>query len=109
MVPGNNPTGLGLHGKPPLTLTNSSKLLQLTDELARTVGTVRLLISTSKTKFMNMNTEEGTFEINGEDLDNVEELTYLGSKTLTDGKITMEVRTRTTKAAVTFNSLNIWK
>ena len=47
----------------------------LTDELARTIGIVGFLISTSKTKLMNLNAGEGTLKLDGEDLGNVEELT----------------------------------
>ena len=82
---------------------------ELAVDSARIAGTVGFLIGTSKTKFMNVNEGEGMLKLNGEDLENVEKFTYLGSKVLTDGNIIREVRTRRANTAVAFNSLNnIW-
>ena len=79
----------------------------LTDELVRTVGTFGLLISTSKTRFMNVNVGEETLKLNRGDLGNVEESTYyLRIKVSADDKITREVRTRIAKATVACSSLN---
>ena len=63
---------------------------ELTDALARAAGTVGLLISTSKTKLMKVNAEKGMVKFNGEDLEIVEEFTYLGSKMSADGNTIRE-------------------
>ena len=73
--------------------------------MARTAGTVELLISTSETEFINVNAEV-TLNLYRENLENAEEFTCLGSRVSADSNITREVRTRIAKAAVAFSSLN---
>ena len=76
-----------------------------------TAGKIGLKASTKKTKHMRMNSRTNApIRMQNEDIEEVNEFTYLGSKMSTDGDTENEIKTRITKASQAFASLrNIWK
>ena len=82
-----------------------------TTRFSNTAAKIGLKASTKKTKHMRMNSRIDTpVRMQEEDIEEVTEFTYLGSKMSADGDTEVEIRTRITKASQAFASLkNIWK
>ena len=81
-----------------------------TTRFSNTAAKIGLKASTKKTKHMRMNSRIDTPVRMQEDIEEVTEFTYLGSKMSADGDTEVEIRTRITKASQAFASLkNIWK
>ena len=70
------------------------------NDRARTVGQTGRKISTKKTKHFRMNsTTEAAITLNGEDMEDIEDFIYLGSKMTTSGDTEVEIRTKNSKAS----------
>ena len=82
-----------------------------TDAMATTAGNLGLKVSTKKTKGMRMNARvQENIKLNGDDIEEVDDFTYLGSKMSNTGDGEVEIRARLTKASQAFASLRSpWK
>ena len=81
-----------------------------TTSLSEITSQVGLLINSTKTKILETLTSPNTITLNGNDIEKVNNFTYLGSYISNDGNITKEVKIRIAKAAAVFRKLNIiWK
>ena len=68
------------------------------DDVSRYAERVGLRINVSKTKSMQINTvQERTFEIYGEQIENVDSFTYLGSQITPEGGSKLDITTRIKK------------
>ena len=84
---------------------------QKTESFATTAGNLGLKVSTKKTKSMRMNARvESPIKLNGEDIEEVDDFTYLGSKMSNTGDGEVEIRARLAKASQAFASLkSTWR
>ena len=82
-----------------------------TEELSTTAQKIGLKASVTKTKHMMMNSRTNEpIKLQGENIEEVEEFTYLGSKMNADGSSEREIRARLSKAGQAFATLrNFWK
>ena len=82
-----------------------------TSKFSNTAAQIGLKASTKKTKHMRMNARsDEKIKMQDEEIEEVTEFTYLGSKMSENGDSENEIRTRITKASQAFASLkNIWK
>ena len=81
------------------------------DAMATVVGSLGLKASTKKTKSMRMNAKiQDHIRLNGDEIEEVTEFTYLGSMMSIDGDGEVEIRARLAKASQAFASLrSTWK
>ena len=87
---------------------NGNDAEKLLDNVTTNTSRVGLQLNVGKTKFC-YNDEYQKFFVYGQELELVDEYTYLGSKTKLDGTATSEVKARIGKAAGGFNDLKkIW-
>ena len=85
-------------------------VLLKTTSLSELASQVGLLINSTKTKILETLTSPNTITLNGNDIEKVNNFTYLGSYISNDGNIIKEVKIRIAKAAAIFRKLNtIWK
>lgn len=84
---------------------------QKTETLSEIANTIGLRVNTKKTQVMRKNARNtDPITVNGRQLENVEEFTYLGSKMTTDGDCEQEIKTRLSKANQAFAMLKpVWK
>ena len=82
-----------------------------TDDMATTAGNLGLKVSTKKTKGMRMNTRvQENIKLNGDEIEEVDDFTYLGSKMSNTGDGEVEIRALLAKASQAFASLrSTWK
>ena len=82
-----------------------------TDAMATTAGNLGLKVSTKKTKGMRMNARvQENIKLNGDEIEEVDDFTYLGSKMSNTGNGEVEIRARLAKASQAFVSLrSTWK
>ena len=81
-----------------------------TASLSEIASQVGLLINSTKTKILETLASPSAITLNGNDIEKVKNITYLGSYISNDGNITKEVKIRIAKAAAIFRKLNtIWK
>ena len=82
-----------------------------TDAMATTAGHLGLKVSTKKTKGMRMNARvQENIKLNGDEIKEVYDFTYLGSKMSNTGDGEVEIRARLAKASQAFASLrSTWK
>ena len=82
-----------------------------TDAMATTAGNLGLKVSTKKTKGMRMNARvQENIKLNGDEIEEVDNFTYLGSKMSNTGDGEVEIRARLAKASQAFASLrSTWK
>ena len=82
-----------------------------TDAMATTGGNLGLKVSTKKTKGMRMNARvQENIKLNGDEIEEVDDFTYLGSKMSNTGDGEVEIWARLAKASQAFASLrSIWK
>ena len=82
-----------------------------TDAMATTAGNLGLKVSTKKTKGMRMNARvQENIKLNGDEIEEVDDFTYLGSKMSNTGDGEVEIRARLAKASQAFASLrSTWK
>ena len=80
------------------------------DDVSRCAERVGLRLNVSKTKSMQINTlQERIFEIYGEQIENVDSFTYLGSQITREGGSKLDKTTRIKKAKAAFACLKkIW-
>ena len=92
-------------------LTHSYNYQQIkTTSLSEIASQVGLLINRTKTKIFETLTSPNTITLNGNDIEKVNNFTYLGCYISNDGNITKEVKIRIAKTAAIFRKLNaIWK
>ena len=87
---------------------NGNDAQRLLDNVARNAAAVGLYLNVGKTKFCSQDINQ-KFHVYGEELERVEDFTYLGSKIQPDGNVTSEIKARIGKAAGSFKNLkNIW-
>ena len=79
--------------------------------MTRKAGEIGLKISTKKTKHLRMNSRtEAAIMPNGEEIEAMEDFTYLGSKMTTSRDTEKEIRTRISKASQAFATLrSTWR
>ena len=75
-----------------------------TASLSDIASQVGLLINNTKTKIFQTLTSPNTITLNGNDIEKVNNFTYLGSYISDDGNLTKDVKIRTAKAAAIFKS-----
>ena len=94
-----------------LTSHRLSDMLSKTEEFSTTAQKTGLNASITKTKQMRMNSRTNEpIKLQGENIEEVEEFTYLGSKMTADGSSERGICTRLSKADQAFATLrNIWK
>ena len=94
-----------------LTSHRLSDMQSKMEELSTTAQKIGLKASITKTKHMRMNSRTNEpIKLQGENIEKVEEFTYLGSKMTADGSSEREIRARLSKADQAFATLrNIWK
>ena len=82
-----------------------------TDAMATTAGNLGLKVSTMKTKGMRMNARvQENIKLNGDEIEEVDDFTYLGSKMSNTGDGEVEIRARLAKASQAFTSIrSTWK
>ena len=81
-----------------------------TASLSEIASQVGLLINSTKTKILGTLTSPNAITLNGNDIEKVNNFTYLGSYISYDEDIIKEVKIRFAKAATIFRKLNtIWK
>ncbi|PVD33025.1 hypothetical protein C0Q70_08473 [Pomacea canaliculata] len=78
---------------------------------SETAGNLGLKVSTKKTKSMRVNARvQDSIKLNGEEIEEVDSFTYLGSKMSNTGDAEVEMRARLLKASQAFASLrSTWK
>ena len=87
---------------------NGNDAQRLLDNVAKNAAAVGLYLNVGKTKFCSQDINL-KFHVYGEELERVEDFTYLGSKIQPDGNVTSEIKARIGKAAGSFKNLkNIW-
>ena len=119
---GNDEIGVTLYGQKVNNLrfaddidlvANSSEQLQtLTDRIRESSKRFGLKINTQKTKTMSIGKHHETIKvtINGEDVEQVEEFTYLGGVVTEDGRSTKDIKRRIGLASAAFGQLTkMWK
>ena len=81
------------------------------EEFSTTAQKIGPKASITKTKHMRMNSRTNEpIKLQGENIEKVEEFTYLGSKMTADGSSERGIRARLSKAGQAFATLrNIWK
>ena len=81
------------------------------DDMTRKAGEIGLKSSTKKTKHLRMNSRtEAAIMLNGEEIEDIEDFTYLGSKMTTSGDTEKEIRTRISKVSQAFATLrSTWR
>ena len=82
-----------------------------TDAMSTTAGSLGLKISAKKTKSMRMNARvHDNIRLNGENIEEVSDFTYLGSKMSNTGDGEVEIRARLAKASHAFTKLkSTWR
>ena len=84
---------------------DAQRLLTKITEKAALIG---FQINISKTKFCSRDPTQ-TFQIDGEDIEMMENFNYFGSKIQPDGNISPEIKSRIGKAAGSFKNMkNVW-
>ena len=88
-----------------------SDMLSKTEEFSTTTQRIGLKASITKTKHMRMNSRTNEpIKLQRENIEEVEEFTYLGSKMIADGSSERGICARLSKAGQPFATLrNIWK
>ena len=77
-----------------------------TDAMETTAGNLGLKVSTKKTKGMRMNARvQENIKLNGDEIEEVDDFTYLGSKMSNTGDGEVEIRARLANASQAFASL----
>jgi hypothetical protein len=85
---------------------NHQDMQEKTDAMATTAGNLGLNVSTKKTKSMRMNArDKDSIKLNGNEIEEVNDFTYLGSKMPNTGDGEVEIRVRLAKASQAFASL----
>ena len=87
---------------------NGTDAQRLLDKVTSYAALVGLHLNVGKTKFGAHDINQ-KFYVYGEELQRVEDFTYLGSKIQLDGNVTSEIKARIGKAAGSFNNLKrVW-
>ena len=92
-------------------LSHRQDMQEKTDAMATTAGNLGLKVSTKKTKGMRMNARvQENIKLNRDEIEEVDDFTYLGSKMSNTGDGEVETQARLAKASQAFASLrSTWK
>ena len=81
---------------------------RLQTKITEEAALIGLQINITKTKFCSQDSFQA-FQVDGEDIELVEKIEYLGSKIQLDGNISPEIKSRVGKEADSFKNLkNVW-
>ena len=95
-----------------LCLVNSTyeEMQRKTNTLRKQAAKIGLQINKKKTEIMRNMENQTPISLDNDELKEVEQFTYLGSRVAIDGNCVPEIRNRISKATDAFNKLNnIWK